>query len=263
VNLFRFVPGYEPYVADAGKEAIFLLFLAMLITFLLTRLYTRLARARGWGSGNVGGVHLHHMVPGVILVIGCGILSFTTWANDGVVWNVIAILFGIGAALVLDEFALIFHLKDVYWADEGRSSVDAIVIGLLLAGLCLVVTSPFGLSDRQEDPSATGFFVAVAINVTLVLITFLKRKPITGTIGVVFPPIALVGAIRLAKPDSIWAHRLYDPSRARSDRARRRRAKKLERSRRRFAGTLGRLEDWFLNLIGGKPSVSTSPEGQA
>jgi lysyl-tRNA synthetase class 2 len=261
VRVFRFVPGYNPYVADAGKEAIFLLFLAMLITFALTRLYTRLARSRGWGSGNVGGVHLHHMVPGVILVIGCGLLSFTTWSNSGVAWNLLAIGFGIGAALVLDEFALILHLKDVYWTDEGRSSVDAMIIGLLLAGLCLVATSPFGLSDQAEDPSATGFFVAVATSVIFVLITFLKKKLLLGTVGVVFPVVALIGAIRLAKPESMWAHWLYDPDRAHSDRARRRRARKLERSRRRFEGPLGRLENWFTDLIGGKPGLPTPGSG--
>jgi lysyl-tRNA synthetase, class II len=261
VRLFRFVPGYEPYVVDAGKEAIFLLFLAMLITFALTRLYTRVARARGWGSGSVGGVHLHHMVPGIILVVACGLLSFTTWANDGVAWNLLAIGFGIGAALVLDEFALIFHLKDVYWTDEGRSSVDAMIIGLLLAGLCMVATSPFGLSGREEDPSATGFFVAVALSVILVVITFLKKKFFIGTVGVVFPVVALVGAIRLAKPGSVWARWLYDPDRARTDRGRRRRARKLERSRRRFEGRLGRLENWFTDLIGGKPSMPAGGSG--
>jgi lysyl-tRNA synthetase class 2 len=161
-----------------------------------------------------------------------------------------------GAALVLDEFALIFHLEDVYWSREGRSSVDAMVIGLLFAGLCMVATSPLGISDRKEDPSATGFFIAVACNVLLVLVTFLKKKPVTGTVGVVFPPAALIGAIRLAKPGSPWAHRLYDPSRARSEPDRRRREQKLERSRRRFEqGWQGRLENWFTDLIGGKPSV--------
>jgi lysyl-tRNA synthetase, class II len=258
VRVFRFIPGYDPYVVDAGKEAIFLLFLALLLTFALTRLYTRVARVRGWGSGNVGGVHLHHMVPGVILVIGCGLLSFTTWSDSGWAWNLLAIGFGIGAALVLDEFALILHLKDVYWTHEGRSSVDAIIIGLLLAVLCMVATSPFGISDRAEDPSATGFFVAIAASVIFVLITFLKKKIFVGTLGVVFPVVALVGAIRLAKPDSVWAHWLYDPDRARSDRARRRRVKKLERSRRRFQGPLGRIENWFTDLVGGKPSLPTS-----
>jgi lysyl-tRNA synthetase class 2 len=262
VNIFRFVPGYEPYVVDAGKEALFLLFLAMLITFTLTRVYTRVARLRGWGSGNVGGVHLHHMVPGVILVIVCGLVSFTTWANNGVAWNVIAIGFGIGAALVLDEFALIFHLKDVYWSDEGRSSVDAMIIGILFAGLCMVATSPFGIDDREEDPSATGFFIAIACNVLLVLITFLKKKPVIGTFGVVFPPMALIGAIRLAKPGSPWAKWRYNPERAHTDRGRRRRGRKLERSHHRFEqGWQGRFESWLTDLIGGKPSVPASDSG--
>ncbi len=262
MRLFRFIPGYEPYIVDAGKEALFLLFLSMLVTFALTRGYTRLARRRGWGSGSIGGTHLHHVVPGVLLVVICGMLSFTRWANNDLFWELLAIGFGAGTALVLDEFALIFHLRDVYWANEGRSSVDATLMAIMFVGLCMIATSPFGIADRKEDPSATAFFVDVALNVVFVLVCFLKRKPLLGTVGILFPLFALVGAIRLAKPDSIWAHHLYDPSRARSERARRRRERKAERACRRFEeGRLGRLEIWFQDLIGGKPSGSTSTHG--
>jgi hypothetical protein len=55
LNLFRFVPGYEEQIVNAGKEALLLLFVSFLVAFALTRLYTRLGRARGWGSGSVGG----------------------------------------------------------------------------------------------------------------------------------------------------------------------------------------------------------------
>src|SRR5262249_59370590 len=123
------------------------------------------------------------------------------------------------------------------------------------AGLCMVAPWPLHLSDRQADPSAAGFFIAVALSVILVMITFLKKKLFIGTLGVVFPVFALAGAIRLAKPGSVWARWLYDPDRARTDIGPRRRARKLERSRRRFEGRLGRLENWFTDLIGGKPSM--------
>jgi hypothetical protein len=69
VNLFRFIPGYETHIFDEGKEPLLFLFLAFIVAFALTRLYTRMARSRGWGSGNVGGVHMHHMVPGIILMV--------------------------------------------------------------------------------------------------------------------------------------------------------------------------------------------------
>jgi lysyl-tRNA synthetase class 2 len=62
---------------------------------------------------------------------------------------VLAIAFGIGAALVLDEWALIFHLDDVYWSQEGRSSIDAVVIGSIMAGVLLYTASPFGLEESE------------------------------------------------------------------------------------------------------------------
>ena len=69
MNLFRFVPGYESAIYDEGKEPLFFLFLAFQIAFLLTRSYTRVARRRGWGSGTIHGVHLHHSVVGIALVL--------------------------------------------------------------------------------------------------------------------------------------------------------------------------------------------------
>ena len=98
--------------------------LAFLITFVLTRLYTRLARVYGWGSAGVHGVHLHHMVVGIIMVLVSGAVAFTTTPDHP--WlDLFAIAFGVGAALTLDEFALWLNLRDVYWSQEGRSSIDA------------------------------------------------------------------------------------------------------------------------------------------
>jgi hypothetical protein len=57
VNLFRFVPGYDEHIYDANKEPLLFMFIAFLITFAFVGIYTRMARARGWGSGSVGGVH--------------------------------------------------------------------------------------------------------------------------------------------------------------------------------------------------------------
>src|SRR5262245_34585852 len=137
-DVFGFIPGYETHIYNDNKEPLFLLFLALLVTFALTRLYTRLARKRSWGSGSAGGVHLHHVVIGVILMAIGGLLSFTQFNYEETVYNVSAILFGVGLALTLDEFAMIFHMRDVYWAEEGRASIDAILIGAAGAGAVLV-----------------------------------------------------------------------------------------------------------------------------
>lgn len=263
MDVFRFIPGYTEHIYDAGKEPLFALLVSFLIAFALTRGYTRLARKRGWGSGNVGGVHLHHVVPGIILVLSAGLLSFTTYVNSTVVYTLAAIVFGAGAALVLDEFALIFHLKDVYWSTEGRSSVDATIIGVLLTGLLLVTSSPFQL-DNDEDPgSPKGIaFSIIAVNLFLAAATLFKGKIFSGISGIFIPPIALVGAIRLAKPYSPWAHRLYEPDRAKTERARKRRASKLEGAWIRYeTGWSGRFETWLLDVVGGKPHLR--PDGDA
>ncbi len=118
--MFRFLPGYHEWVYDEGKEPLFLLVLAFLVAFSLARGYTRLARTRGWGSGAVHGVHLHHVVPGIVLVLGAGLLAFSRGGTDPVLRGVGGILFGVGAALVLDEFALMFYLRDVCSSGSSR-----------------------------------------------------------------------------------------------------------------------------------------------
>src|SRR5207342_1950523 len=119
VDLFPFVPGYETSIYEAGREPIFVTLLAFLITFVLTRGYTRMARARGWGSGSVHGVHLHHVVVGVVLALASGALVIGFEPVDNVFDLMLCAAFGSGAALILDEFALVFRLQDVYWSDEG------------------------------------------------------------------------------------------------------------------------------------------------
>ena len=114
MDLFRFVPGYTDVVYHEGKEPLFLLFLAFLVAFALARGYTRLARKHGWGSASVGGVHLHHVVPGLLLVLVAGLVVYTRLGAAEIPHELCAIAFGAGAALVLDEFALVFYLRDVY-----------------------------------------------------------------------------------------------------------------------------------------------------
>lgn len=83
-----------------------------------------------------GGLHIHHYVWGIALVLVSGFLSLNL---DQSRWHPrLAIPFGIGAALVVDEFALLLNLRDVYWAQQGRRSVD-VGIGLItLLGLYYV-----------------------------------------------------------------------------------------------------------------------------
>src|SRR5262249_832898 len=110
------------------KLTVLLILIAFVLTFAVTRLYTRGARVFGWPSAKTGTIHVHHLVVGIITVLLCGLASIG-FSPGGYVRDGIAVAFGIGAALTLDEFALWLHLKDVYWAPEGRISIDAILLG--------------------------------------------------------------------------------------------------------------------------------------
>ena len=123
--------------------------------------------------------------------------------------DVLAALFGIGAGLTLDEFALWVHLEDVYWAEQGRASLDAVVVAALLGGLIVLGLAPFELADQSRR--VTSILIVVALDVPLCILAILKGKPILGLTGVFVPLASLLGAIRLATPTSPWARRRYPP----------------------------------------------------
>jgi hypothetical protein len=242
-DFFRFVPGYEHYVYRAGREPLFFLLLAFLFTFATARTYTRVGRSRGWGSGSVRGIHLHHLVPGILasLASGTAIIGFRP-GDDSML--LLSALFGIGAALTLDEFALILHLDDVYWTTDGRSSVEATLMGVAFAVLCLLATAPLGSNPGSDVPHWVAGGVLL-INISFGLIAFVKGKTKLGTLGIFIPGLAVIGAIRLATPDSLWAHRLY--GRTKLGRAR---ARSVIRDQR-YTHLRHRLYD----AIGGTPHV--------
>ena len=244
MDIFRFIPGYRNVIFEEGKEPLFLTLVAFLIAFNCTRGYTRAARARGWGSGSIGGVHLHHVVVGIVFVLAAGLAAFTPGGTGPVTRGVLAIVFGVGAAFILDEFALVFYLRDVYWTTEGRNSIDATILGVMIAGLALVVSEPFGLADPFV--AHTGRFVLTLIivqNVVFAVITLLKGKLYAGFAAIALPGIGWIGALRLAKPRSPWAHRLYGPD-------------KTARAQRRLEeGFASRFQQRLVDLVGGKPSV--------
>jgi hypothetical protein len=242
VNLFRFVPGYETSVYDSGREPAFLMLVAFILAYAGTRLYTRMGRRRGWGSGSVGGVHVHHLVPGVVMSLAAGGLVIA-FEPGGIRLGLLAVVFGAGAALALDEFALLFHLDDVYWTEEGRLSIDACLAAVAFLGLALLATSPFEQSGNQQGRWAA--VAAIATDGVLVVVAMMKGKLKMGLIGIVVPPVALVGALRLAKPSSIWARLLYP----KNGRRMRRSLARYERREARWAGRRNRLYD----LIGGTP----------
>ena len=202
----------------AGRRAVVAwMVLAFLVTFLVTRLVVRAIRTgRGpFRDASVGGVHVHHEVYGIFLLLGTGTLEFTY--RPGPPWvQLLAVLFGAGAALTLDEFALWLHLEDVYWSRQGRSSIDAVLVALVVGGLLLVGANPF---DADDADSEALLWITVMVNLLFALAAILKGRVVLGVVGVFVPLVALVGAVRLARPGSFWAHRWYRPGSRRQARA--------------------------------------------
>ena len=214
---------WERDVIDGGKLPLMLCLIAYILTFIITRTVTRRIRAGKGPFRDVvtsGGVHVHHSVPGLaLLVVG----AFTSLgAQSDFWWYISAVMIGIGVSLVLDEFALILHLSDQYWTAEGRVSVDLVCLSGACLMLALVGFSPIGVDDVGGTELAVrlGTMVVLIGHGLLILWCVLKGKYYVALLGAFLPPIALVGAIRLAKPGSIWARRFYSPGRCEAAAAR-------------------------------------------
>jgi hypothetical protein len=215
---------------------------AFVVAFLFIRTSARLTRSVSWWPGGVeteSGLHVHHLVFGICTMMAAGFLGFAA-PLDPPWWHVVAIAFGVGAGLTMDEFALWLRLDDVYWREQGRESFDAVVVALAFAGLVVLGTTPFGLDDPA---SVTGTAVAVLLVVGLAVACFLKGRILLGVVGLFVPLAGVFGAVRLANPASPWARRRYS-------------AAHLARAQERF-GSDARAVRWqrrIGDLVAGAPS---------
>jgi hypothetical protein len=248
-DLFHFVPGYSHYIYRGGREPLFFLLLAFLATFAVVRAYTRLGRTRGWPSGTIRDVHVHHLVPGLLasLASATAIIAFRPGEGSMIL---LSSLFGVGAALTLDEFALILHLDDVYWTKEGRSSVEATLMGAAFGLLCLLASLPLSADPASDAPHWVAVAV-LAVNMSFGVIAFVKGKPKLGTFGIFIPGLSIIGALRLSAPHSLWAHRFYPPAKIR------RSEQRAARRDRRYSHLRHRLYD----AIGGAPHLDRASTG--
>src|SRR5262249_19829941 len=215
-----FVSGwFQAQVVHTGRLPLFCFFVALVAGFAAIRVSVRLIRAgvRWWPGDLVAGtVHVHHMVFGVVLM-AAGRIARPGGPPFSLTWRAgAAAAFGLGTAMVLDEFALILHLRDVYWANEGRLSVDAVFVAAGITALLVIGVSPIGVKNVANyhhmpgSPAAEVTFVATtALLFLLAVITLLKGKPWTALLGVVLPIALVVGAARLARPGSPWARWRY------------------------------------------------------
>ncbi len=122
----RIRAAYGRHLRGRPVEASLLATLVYLVTLIVVRIFTTLSHT---GSGDdivIGATHVHHVVFGILALLLAGMLSL-----DELFRLPRAALFGFGAALVLDEFALVVFLKDVYWLPQGSLSVIALIVGLV------------------------------------------------------------------------------------------------------------------------------------
>lgn len=246
---------FHAQIVHTGRLPLFCFFIAFVVSFVAIRLSVRLIRAKvRWWPGNVraGSLHVHHMVFGVVLM-GVGGIAELAAPMHSLVWRSIpAGVFGVGMALVLDEFALILHLRDVYWSNEGRLSIDAVFVAVGMTALLLMGVSPVGVTSVDQYrllPDGPGADVTLILVVVVLFvlagITLLKGKIWTGLLGLFIPPLFIIGAIRLGRPGSPWAHWRYRRRPARMARARRREERLRE--------PVMHAKSWVQDLLAGRP----------
>ena len=215
-----------------------------LLSFGFIRMSTRLMRSPRvpWWPGSVetgSGLHIHHLVFGIVAMMLAGFLAFVLQPDSP--WlEILAAVFGIGVGLTIDEFALWLHLEDVYWSEEGRSSVDAMIVAAIFGGGFVLGIAPL---DTGGGGTVAVVVVTTLINLTACVIAATKGKLASTLTGMFVPPVAYVSAIRLARPHSFWGRRRYAPGSAKM-------AKATARDRR-FRARQRRLQE----LIGGRPSA--------
>ncbi len=217
---------FEHDIVGRGRLPLLCCLVAFILTFFVTRTFARLIRHRAasgrpprwWEPRNIhiGTKHIHHVVVGVVLVMVAGVTQVTLSLNGNEIeFTATAIMFGIGAALVLDEYALILHLSDVYWEEDGRTSVDAVFAAVAVGGLLVLGLHPlmFFISLWQDTTHSVvlraGVVFAMALTLPLAVLVVLKGKVWTGLIGMFFVPLLFIGAVRLSRPQAPWARYLY------------------------------------------------------
>jgi hypothetical protein len=244
-------------LVEHDEQGLFLVLAGFILSFAFIRMSTRLMRSPKvpWWPGSVvseSGVHLHHLVFGIVTMMVAGTLGFSTLGASPWI-EICAFAFGIGAGLTIDEFALWVYLDDVYWAEEGRSSIDATVIAAAGMVLLLLGFTPFDF-DTSSAVEIAGSIVTLLIVLAMVAICFAKQRLMHGWVGFFFLPIAIYGASRLGKPSSPWARRRYgdrDPA-------------KQTRAEERFPlnRRTDRFKDAFRDIVGGKPSEGVAAAQQ-
>jgi hypothetical protein len=238
------------------EQAVFLVLVGFVASFAFIRMSTRIIRSGSvsWWPGNIesdSGVHVHHLVFGIVTMMAAGTLGFLSDGRTPLI-EIFAFLFGVGVGLTIDEFALWVHLEDVYWAREGRSSIDATVIVASMMLLAVIGASPVAIESGSTE-AVVGSIVSVVLIFAFVIVALLKGRVLHAATGFFFAPIAIYATCRIGKPNSIYARSRYDE----------RRPKKQAKAEDRFRPDrrTERFKEAFRDIVGGKPSEGLAAVG--
>jgi hypothetical protein len=196
---------YDREIQVPGKEIHVLVLIAFVCSFGFIRGSAHMIRAQvSWWPGNVetkGGTHVHHLVWGILLLLVMGYLGLAVGPSSP--WlELVAIAFGIGMGLTMDEFALWLNLQDVYWAPKGRQSIDAVVVTTVLLVIALlglqfwiaVYDAVLVLLGVDRGNAWLAIPVQVA-GVALAVVCFRRGRKLSGLFGLFIPLVALIGAV--------------------------------------------------------------------
>ena len=158
---------YEKHLGETRRERLFLASLGFFVSALVVRGITVAIHydIGPFHDVSMGGRHIHHMVWGILLLLFVGYLWLVqvgTGLPDSSAWvgRLCSMVYGVAAALTLDEFALWLNLKDVYWQRQGRESYEALALfgGVLAIGIFgaplfrAMVRDFLGFFSREKSP---------------------------------------------------------------------------------------------------------------
>jgi hypothetical protein len=143
---------------NTRRERVLLAGLAFVVTIVATRIVTGVLHLQGAGEDGgliIAGVHLHHFVFGIAILLATSLMWLLLGGIDDQAkrwFRITAVAYGVGTGLLLDEFALWLHLEDVDWQEQGRRSIDAIAGFIVVLGLAVLIR-PYGAAAWKRRRS--------------------------------------------------------------------------------------------------------------
>jgi hypothetical protein len=143
------VSGYA--AASRSETVLFNLLAGFLASFALVRISTWGIRDH-WGpfrNVRLGGRHIHHFVPGILLAFASGTTALLT--DDEILEERLAVTTGVGMGLTFDEAALLLDLRDVYWTREGLLSIQLSLGATAILSIAILTQRMLRRGERREE----------------------------------------------------------------------------------------------------------------